>query len=251
MKLATHSALFLGLLATACLADHHGGEKEFVELFNGQDLTGWKVSEHPDSFSVQDGELVAVGPRAHLFYVGDVHGAVWKDFEVKMKVLTKPNANAGFYFHTEWQEEGWPAKGYEAQINATHKDPKKTGSIYAVVNVMDHAPHKDNEWFDYHIKVQGKTITLSINGELTATYTEQPGVVPNAKMPGRMLSEGTIAIQCHDPGSEARFKSIKIRPLSRHTPESLRPRAMALSNKHFVRLLEYLKSFDNLLIQGA
>ncbi|MEO0446743.1 MAG: DUF1080 domain-containing protein, partial [Verrucomicrobiota bacterium] len=66
MKLATHSALVLGLLATACLADHHIGEKEFVELFNRQDLTGWKVSEHPDSFSVQDGELVAVGPRAHL-----------------------------------------------------------------------------------------------------------------------------------------------------------------------------------------
>lgn len=184
----------------------------FIELFNGKDLTGWKANENPDSFKVVDGELIAHGPRAHLFFVGEVPGANIKDFEAKIQILTKPKANAGFYFHTAFQPEGWPDKGYEAQINATHTDPKKTGSLYAVVNVMDTAPHKDDEWFEYHIIVKGKQITIKVNGETTVDYTEPEGG-PEGAGPGRKLSSGTFAIQCHDPGSEVHFKSIKVKPL--------------------------------------
>ena len=104
----------------------------FVELFNGTDLTGWKLNETPESFKVENGEIVAMGPRCHLFYVGDVNGANFKDFEAKLKVLVKPSSNAGFFFHTTFQDEGWPSQGYEAQICSTtyKKDPKKTGSLY-------------------------------------------------------------------------------------------------------------------------
>jgi len=212
----TRSLLALsGLLLTvpACFAGPAPDAEGFLALFNGKDLTGWKISENPDSFRVENGELIAVGERAHLFYVGEVNDADFQDFEVKLRVLTRPNANAGFYFHTKWQDTGWPSQGYEAQINATHKDPKKTGSVYAVANVMDHAPHADDEWFDYHIIVRGKTITLKVNGEVTATFTEREGKLPNARMPGRVLSHGTFAIQCHDPGSEVRFRSIRVKPL--------------------------------------
>jgi len=208
------ACFLLPLLASAALAETQPDAEGFFELLNGTDLSGWKVSENPDSFSVANGVLVALGERAHLFYAGDVHGANFTDFEAKLTVMTKPNANAGFYFHTEFQAEGWPAKGYESQINATHKDPKKTGSLYGVVNVMDTAPHADNVWFDYHIIVRGKTITIKVNGVETVTYTEPAdGSLPDPKSPGRKLSSGTIAIQCHDPGSEVHFKSIRIKPL--------------------------------------
>lgn len=208
-SLKTLVALFLSSAALLTAQDEDG----FHELLNGKDLTGWKVNENPDSFKVVDGELVALGERSHLFYVGSVGGAKFTDFEAKLVILTKPSANAGFYFHTEFQDEGWPKKGYEAQINATHKDPKKTGSLYAVENVMDIAPHKDNEWFEYHIIVKGSRIIIKVNGETTVDYTEPEGG-PVIEGPfDRKLSSGTIAIQCHDPGSEVHFKSIKVKPL--------------------------------------
>ena len=203
------------LTAGVTLADHHEDKDGFIELFNGKDLTGWKINESPDSWSVVEGELICKGPRSHLFYAGEVNKADFKDFEVKLKVLTKPKANAGFYFHTKFQKDGWPKKGFEAQINATHSDPKKTGSLYGVRNVMNDAPHKDGEWFDYHITVKGNTITIKVNGKTTVEYT-QPEGGPTKKEKGgfdRVLSSGTFAIQCHDPGSEVRFKSITVKPL--------------------------------------
>jgi hypothetical protein len=204
--------LCFALTLTAAFAEPDA--EGFTELFNGKDLTGWKISEHPESFHVAEGELVAHGDRAHLFYVGDFHGANFTDFEAKLQVKTTPGSNAGFYFHTEFQESGWPSKGYECQINATHKDPKKTGSLYGIINVMDTAPHVDGEWFDYHIIVKGKTITIQVNGKTTVTYTEPAdGSLPDPKSPGRKVSNGTFAIQAHDPGSEVHIKSIRIKAL--------------------------------------
>ena len=109
----------------------------FVELFNGENLDGWTASkENPESYSVKDGELIVKGGRSHLFYTGDVNGGKFKDFELKVRAKTFPGANSGVYFHTEYQEEGWPDKGYECQVNSTHKDPKKTGSLYGVRNIL-------------------------------------------------------------------------------------------------------------------
>lgn len=214
MKLPLIAPLLLALAGFAA-ADHHKDKDGFIELFNGKDLTGWKINESPESWKVEDGELVAKGERSHLFYAGDVQDANFEDFEVKLKVLTKPKANAGFYFHTKFQDEGWPKKGFEAQINATHTDPKKTGSLYGVRNVMNDAPHKDNEWFDYHITVKDNKVTIKVNGETTVEYTQPEGGPTDEERGGfdRVLSSGTFAIQCHDPGSEVRFKSIKVKPL--------------------------------------
>ena len=132
-------------------ADGNAGNDEgWIEMFDGESLAGWKVSkDNPDSFKVEDGKIVVRGDRAHLFYETD---EPFKDFEFEAEVLTKPNANSGIYFHTKYQPDGWPKYGYEAQVNATSGDPKKTASLYGVVNV-DKAPHDDNEWFKYTIRV--------------------------------------------------------------------------------------------------
>lgn len=214
MKLLSILALAI-LLPGLASADHHKSGEGFVELFNGKNLDGWKINESPGSWKVENGEIIIKGPRSHLFYAGKVNNAAFTNFEVKLKVLTKAKANAGFYFHTKFQDSGWPKKGFEAQINATHGDPKKTGSLYGVRNVMNTAPHKDDEWFDYHITVQGKMITIKVNGKTTIAYTEPKGG-PTTKEKGgfdRVLSSGTFAIQCHDPGSEVHIKSIKVKPL--------------------------------------
>jgi len=218
-------ALVLGagtLVATA--------EEGFVPLFNGKDLTGWTASkEKPESFSVKDGTLIVKGGRSHLFYTGDVNDGQFKNFELKLKVKTLAGANSGVYFHTEPQDEGWPSKGYECQVNSTHKDPKKTGSLYGVVNILvlaegqqppkggehikrDKAPSTDGEWFDYHITVKDRKVTIKVNGETTVEYTEPEGG-PDSNFKGRRLSEGTFGIQAHDPDSEIHYRDIRVKVL--------------------------------------
>ena len=95
----------------------------WMSLFDGKSLDGWKVGENAATFSVQDGAIVVFGPRAHLYYQGPVQNHVFTNFEWKADVMTFPGANSGMYFHTEYQEGGWPAKGYEVQVNNSHTDP--------------------------------------------------------------------------------------------------------------------------------
>jgi hypothetical protein len=185
----------------------------FYTLFNGRDLEGWKVSENPATFKVEEGLLVVNGPRAHLFYTGPVKNHDFKNFHLKVEAQTFPKANSGIYFHTEYQETDWPRKGFECQVNQTHGDVKKTGGLYAVKDVLNESPVKDNEWYTYDIIVKDKKVTIKVNGKTTAEWTQPDDWQPPAGMPGRKLSSGTIAIQGHDPGSKVLYRSIKIKPL--------------------------------------
>ena len=188
-------------------------EPGFVSLFDGKSLDGWKVGENASTFSVQDGAIVVFGPRAHLYYQGTVENHVFTNFEWKADVMTFPGANSGMYFHTEYQEGGWPSKGYEVQVNNSHTDPIRTGSLYNIVNVMNVAPAKDNEWFTQHVIVQGKTVTIKVNGKTTVEYTEPAGVQRPADMAGRLIGKGTFALQGHDPKSRVHFKNLMVKPL--------------------------------------
>lgn len=185
----------------------------FISLFNGKDLDGWKINEHPETFKVEGGNIVVNGPTAHLFYDGPVHNHDFKDFHFKAEVMTFPKANSGVYFHTEFQPSGFPSKGFECQVNATHSDPKKSGGLYAVKDVMNTAPHKDNEWFTYDIIVKGKQVTLQVNGKTTSEWTQPDNWQPPRGMAGRVLSHGTFALQGHDPGSKVLYRNIRVKAL--------------------------------------
>ena len=200
------AALLLLSISHAVAEDNDG----WVSLFDGKTMTGWKASEHKDSWQVKEGALVCNGPRSHLFYVGDDKPFV--NFEFKADVMTTPGSNAGIYLHTKYQEEGWPRYGYEAQVNVSHKDPKKTGSLYGVVNVSD-PPCKDNEYWTQHIIVQGKHITIKINDQTVVDYTEPEGQEAFSKDFERRLGSGTFAFQAHDPDSTAYFKNIRVKRL--------------------------------------
>lgn len=181
---------------------------EWVSIWDGETFENWRASENPDSFTIEDGKIVVDGPRGHLFYEGPVANADFENFEFRAEVYTYPQANSGIFFHTEYQEEGWPENGYEAQVNATHSDPRKTGSLYAVNDVMNDAPHKDNEWFDYYIKVEGNDITFEVNGETIMEFTE-----PDDREGNISLGSGTIALQAHDPNSRIYFRNIEVREI--------------------------------------
>ncbi len=184
----------------------------WISLFDGESLAGWKASENPSTFNVQDGMIVVNGTRAHLFYVGDVNNGNFKNFEFKADVMTMPNSNSGIYFHTEYQEDGWPSKGYEVQVNNTHSDWRKTGGLYAIQDVKN-PPSRDNEWFTEHIVVKGKNVVVMVNGDTTANYTEPENPEREDSMKGRLISNGTFALQGHDPGSKVTFKNVMVKVL--------------------------------------
>lgn len=175
----------------------------WISLFDGKSFDGWKASEHPGTFTIKDGMIVVHGDRAHLFYMGPVKDHNFKNFEFKAQVMTTPGSNSGMFIHTAYQEEGWPSKGYEIQVNATHTDWRKTSSIYAVQDIKE-APHKDNEWFTQQIIVNGKKITVKVNDKVINEYTVGEG--------GR-LSSGTFALQGHDPQSIVYYKDVMVKPL--------------------------------------
>lgn len=181
-------------------------------LFDGNTLDGWRVGENPESFTVRDGSIVVKGPRAHLFYTGPVENHDFRDFELQLDVKTFPGANSGVYFHTAWQESGWPAKGYEAQVNNSQSDPSRTAGLYAVDDNLD-VPATDGQWFTLAIRVEGKRVTTSVDGKRIVDYTEESAPQRRQDMQGRLLSSGTFALQAHDPGSEVHYRNIKVRPL--------------------------------------
>jgi hypothetical protein len=189
------------------------GEKGFISLFDGKSLNGWKVNkENPKSITVKDGNIVIDGPRTHLFYAGDVEKHNFKNFVLRAQVKTFPKANSGIYFHTKYEDSGWPYAGFEAQVNNTHGDPKKSGGLYAVKDVNP-APAKDGEWFDYEIRVKDKKVIIKINGKITSSWKEVPNAPHLKSMPGRKLGSGTFALQAHDPKSVVHYRNIRVRPL--------------------------------------
>lgn len=204
----TGTWLIVLLTATVASGDD---TSEWQDLFDGKTMTGWKASENADSWQIEDGTLVCRGPRSHLFYTGaDVP---FRDFEFECEAKTTPGSNAGIYFHTKYQQEGWPKYGYECQVNISHKDPKKSGSLYGVVNVAN-PPAKDNEWYRTYIRVKGRQITIKINGETTVSYTEPKDKEAFSGAFERRLGSGTFALQAHDPDSVVYFRNLRVRRLT-------------------------------------
>ena len=185
---------------------------KWVSLFDGKTLNGWKVGANAETFKVEDGAIVVNGKVAHLFYDGTVGNHDFKNFELKLDVMTMPGSNSGVYIHTQYQESSWPKKGYEVQVNNSQGDWRRTGGLYAVQDVKE-PPAKDNEWFTMHIVVKGKHIKISVNDKQLVDYTEPENVVRDKGMEGRLLSSGTIALQGHDPKSKVLYKNIKLKVL--------------------------------------
>lgn len=199
MHYATLSVL---LFSTAAM----GGD--WLTLFDGTSLDGWRAAENPKAFTVKDETLVVNGERGHLFWSGkDGQDRKWDDFEFEAMVRTQPGANSGVFFHTKFQKSGWPDVGYECQVNATHGDSIKTCSLYGIVN-NNMPPHVDGDWVKLRIRVAGRHIQTSIDNQVVIDWWE-----PKDRKGSKKLSTGTFAIQAHDPKSVVEYKFIKARHL--------------------------------------
>ena len=203
-------------LVTCCMLfgfmPSHVCAQQWVSLFDGKSLKGWKVGDNAETFSVDSGKIVVHGKTAHLFYDGPVQDHNFKNFDFKADVMTHKGSNSGIYIHTAYQQGGWPAKGYEVQVNNSHTDWIRTGSLYNIVNIKE-VYVKDNEWFTMYISVHGKRVMVKINDKTVLDYTEPENVQRSKGDEQRVLSSGTFALQGHDPNSLTFFKNIMVKPL--------------------------------------
>lgn len=103
---------------------------------------------------------------------------------------------------------------YEVQLNSSLKGKRKTGSLYAVVD-LDKSPVDETKWFKVRVRVEGERITVHVNDERVVDYTEPADVKRPPGRAGRLLDPrgGAVALQAHDPKSVFHFKDVRVRRL--------------------------------------
>jgi len=228
------------LAAGSFAADAPQPEKGFVSLFDGKTLDGWKIGENAGVFQVRDGIITMECPAtnhnpAHLFYAGDVNGHSFKNFDLRVDVMTFHCANSGIYFHTQFQPTGWPNHGIECQIDNSHSDWRRTGSLWGIrniswgpeappadnketVTILPKPPVTDNTWFTEEVVCQDGLVTVKLNGETMFQYKVSDADAEH-KLPtgGTWLPQGTFALQGHPPMpgqiSKVCFKNIRVKVL--------------------------------------
>ncbi len=174
-------------------------ETGWIRIFDGTTLEGWSSSGGAE-WSVERGEIVGSGPAGHLFSPrGD-----YRNLELRSRCRISDGGNSGMYVRAAFGE-GWP-QGYEAQVNSTHSDPVKTGSLYGRSNVSAQLIAPDT-WFTQQVSCrdepEGVRITIRINGVVVTDFLDRE----------RNFSAGHVALQQHHEGSEVRFADIEVREL--------------------------------------
>lgn len=240
LGLGSAAALAL-LLATGPLAAQTPTSEEgFVSLFDGKTLDGWKIGDNADLFQVRDGMIVMECPAtnhnpAHLFYEGEVRGHQFKNFDLRVDVMTYPCANSGIYFHSKFQQKGFPRFGIECQVDNSHADWRRTGSLYGILNltwgpetppadnkqdtiVLAKPPVTDNVWYTQEIVCQDGAVTVRLNGKDMLNYkVPEPDVEHKLSTGVTWLPQGTFALQGHPPMpghiSKTCFKNIRVKVL--------------------------------------
>jgi hypothetical protein len=166
----------------------------WITMFDGKTLDGWKADTDPEAWSVKDGAIVGDGKKGNLFWT--VQECTNCEFRADVKI--NDGGNSGMFFR-----KGFPgAKGYEAQINSTHVDPKKTGSLYNFKNVYEQLV-PPGTWFNQDIVAQGNHITIAVNGKVVVDFVDEKNT----------FTKGFLALQQHNQGSIVMFKNLMMKPL--------------------------------------
>lgn len=191
-----HLFRFLTALSLAVFPAFAAEEGGWKRIFDGKTLNGWKAIENPENWTVEDGAIVGRGARSHLFYMGEQ----CENCEFKAEVSLNHGGNSGMYFRAQFGA-GWPA-GYEAQVNNTHKDPKRTGSLYNFVDVREQLV-PDDTWWTQHVIANGNHIIIKVNDKVVVDYVDEKNT----------YQKGYAALQQHNLGSEVRYRNIMMKTL--------------------------------------
>ena len=201
---------FIAFAATALLAisfNHAlAADGQWTALFDGKSLDGWeKVGQAASMWDVQDGEIRGSGPASMLVYTK----ASYKNFRYRAEVKINDGGNSGLYFRTTAKPTF--SDGYEAQIDSTHRDPIRTGSLYGFYHVYKQLV-KPDAWFTYELEVRddkwrGRDMTrikITVDGNELYEYLDFD----------KTFKDGHFAFQQHDPGSKVSIRKVEVMPLA-------------------------------------
>jgi hypothetical protein len=187
---------FAACAALFALAPAANAQGPWKSMFNGKDWTGWKINDAPEkSWKIENGMIVAFGPRSHAFWMVEE----CEDCEFEAEIMQKHNSNSGMYFRAQWCEQCWP-NGYEAQVNNTSTDWKRTGSLYNIVNVKEQLV-QDDTWWKQTIIAKGDHIIIKVNDKVVVDTKDATH------------KKGYLALQSHDPNSVTHFRNLRMRKL--------------------------------------
>ena len=199
-------ALLVGSWSSAALA----GDDKWVSLFDGKTLEGWeKIGKETSTWEVKDGALAGSGDASMLVCTK----GPYKNFRYRAEVRINDKGNSGLYFRTT-RKPGF-TDGYEAQIDSTHTDPIRTGSLYGMCHVYKRLVEPDT-WFTYELEVRddvwrGRAVTrikITVNGDELYEYLDFE----------QTFKEGYFAFQHHDPGSKVRIRKVEFMEMPTSAP---------------------------------
>jgi hypothetical protein len=194
------------------------GQDGWVTILDARSFQDWKVAPNRASARVEetatekrvvagdsrrdgkwtftDGVLHGEGGVSHIFSPrGD-----YENFSYRAEIRISDGGNSGQYFRTAFGN-GFPS-GYEAQINSSHTDPVRTGSLYGFQKVLEQLV-PPNTWFTQEVTADGNHITIKVDGKTTVDYVDAKN----------SFSRGHFAFQQHNLGSEVWIRNVQVKEL--------------------------------------
>ena len=194
------------LLVLFSFSDAVAEDSKWISLFDGKTMKGWeKVGREDSVWEVKDGALSGSGPASMLVCTK----GPYKNFRYRAEIKINDGGNSGLYFRTTAKPSF--SDGYEAQIDSTHTDPIRTGSIYGMCHVYKQHVKPDT-WFTYDLEVRddvwrGRKMTrikVTIDGNELYEYMDF----------ALTFKKGHFAFQQHDPGSKVSIRKVEVMPLA-------------------------------------
>lgn len=176
-----------------------------VPLFNGKDLTGWKVYG-TEKWYVENGELVCEsGPDKKYGYLATEKN--YKNFELTLDFKLEANGNSGVFIRSSI--EGTKVSGWQVEVAPPNHD---TGGIYEsygrewLAKIPDEKEKylKPTDWNTMKIRVVGDQVTTWLNGNQMVDLKDEKIGAAN----------GSIALQIHDGGGiKVRWRKLMVEEL--------------------------------------
>ncbi len=192
-------------LAVLLILSAFASSPKKVSLFNGKDLTGWKIYG-TEKWYVDNGQLVCEsGPDKKYGYLATEK--FYKNFDLTVEFLQELNGNSGVFFHSTI--EGVKIAGWQCEVAPKGHD---TGGIYEsygrgwLKQIDDDKENilKPGKWNKMRLRVEGPRVQTWLNGKPMVDISDEKIGKAN----------GSIALQIHDGGGiKVRWRKLIIEEL--------------------------------------
>lgn len=191
---------------------------KLTPVFNGKDVSGWKVFAGDPKRSASKWEVTPAGELHVTNGPGDLQTeGKYGDFVLQFECKTNGDGlNSGVFFRCvpDQYQNGYEAQVQNAYLDGDRTRPKDfgTGAIYRRVPARK-VVSNDREWFTMTLVAQGPRIATWVNGYQTVDWADDRKPADNPRQ-GLRTAAGHLSIQGHDPTTDILFRNIRIAELT-------------------------------------